>query len=562
MLPESFMPFSIRKQSLQEKPTFEEYYPMRLEKWRNKVSTGVHLGPNKFIRTPKVIKQDDSFIDSAGFSSVHYHAIVVPYRNRKYHLEQFKLRMDSYIEDHYDRTNTRYSLWIIEQDDDEPFNRGWLANVGISEIVRHTPEVECLTFHDVDLVPDIESKEVKGAVYYSNCSVPTQVGSELFREALNWTIGYKQYTGGVVNMHLKHWRAINGFSNDYISWGGEDDDLYLRLHNNDLLSVQSGRKRLIRRPPTGYGRFRVISEAKEHHIQDRDKGNNENYNVSKKILQRFREVPQRSSFDGLSDLQYKVTYHHVVGKKQGFEVIHHVKAKQQLLEFIPIPNSGGNALIAQAGAKIGIPWGICHFREPSAVDDMDCPQPYDFQNIGLNSEHGEDLWRIPPHLWNINMFLGKDTFTVVRNPFDLMVAIFQDIEESRNASRAHSTTALNKFVHTTLCQRTENAPKFLQHEYVPYNGTQRGNHVLRFENLTSDYSQLMRQYGLPADLDQKAYYNTTSTSRLTIRNLTERSKKLIQLYFDEDFRRFKYPLEYNTDGLLEETAPICTSPLP
>eukprot|EP00980_Cylindrotheca_fusiformis_P021834 scaffold8673_cov126-Cylindrotheca_fusiformis.AAC.1 len=134
-----------------------------------------------------------------------------------------------------------------------------------------------------------------------------------------------------------------------------------------------------------------------------------------------------------------------------------------------------------------------------------------------------------------------------------MVAIFQDMEESRKASRARSTTALNRFVNTALCQRTENAPKFLQHEYVPYNGTQRVNHVLRFENLTSDYT-----LGLPADLDQKeAYYNTTSASRLTIHNLTERSKRLIQLYFDEDFRRFKYPFEYNNDRLLEETVPMC-----
>lgn len=211
------------KQGIKPEKYLEEY-PVSMEKWRNKVSTGVHLGANRLIETPKVMKQDD-IIDTAGYSAVHYHAIAVPYRNREYHLKDFKQRMHDYIEHHYNKNNTEISLWIIEQNDTEPFNRGWLANVAIAEIIRHSPEVECLTFHDVDLIPDVQSSEVKGSVYYNNCSVPTQVGSELFRRNLNWTIGYKEYTGGVVNMHLQHWKAINGFSNDYISWGGEDDDL-------------------------------------------------------------------------------------------------------------------------------------------------------------------------------------------------------------------------------------------------------------------------------------------------------------------------------------------------
>jgi hypothetical protein len=212
------------KQNIKDKDEFEEY-PISVEKWRNKVNTGIHLGANKFIKIPKVMKPNEPIMDLATLPTVHYHAIVVPYRTREYHLQQFQQMMNPYIEHHYNKSTSEFSLWIIEQDDTEPFNRGWLANVGISEIIRHTPEVECLTFHDVDLVPDVESNDVKGSVYYNNCSVPTQVGSELFRDGLNWTVGYKEYTGGIVNMHLKHWRAINGFSNDYISWGGEDDDL-------------------------------------------------------------------------------------------------------------------------------------------------------------------------------------------------------------------------------------------------------------------------------------------------------------------------------------------------
>ena len=31
--------------------------------------------------------------------------------------------------------------------------------------------------------------------------------------------------GGVVSASPAHWRALNGLSNDYVGYGGEDDDL-------------------------------------------------------------------------------------------------------------------------------------------------------------------------------------------------------------------------------------------------------------------------------------------------------------------------------------------------
>jgi hypothetical protein len=340
---------------------------------------------------------------------------------------------------------------------------------------------------------------------------------------------------------------------------------YIRLNNKDLLTVNRGRKRLIRRPPKGYGRFRSISESNEHHIQDRDKGNNENYIVSKKILERFKGLPERSDFDGLSDLQYKVTHHQVNDKQQGFAATHHIKVKQQLLEFVHIPDTGGK-LVEQAAAKVGIPWGACHFRRPNnAKDEMDCPEPADFQHIGLNSQYGEDLWLIPPHLWNINMFQGKHTFTVVRNPFALMISKYHDNERTEHRRLNHGQLALNEFIHSALCQETESKPKYLQHEYVYYNGKQRIPHVLKFENLKREFPQLMKQYDLPVELDPPADDITSFPGRLAIQNLTEQTISLVQLYFAEDFRRFSYPLvlleEDEKDEMPKETPAICNPPL-
>ena len=58
------------------------------------------------------------------------------------------------------------------------------------------------------------------------------------------------YNGGVVAMRPEHWRAVNGFSNDYHGWGGEDDDLFLRAHWSGLLFGEAlQRSRCSRAPP-------------------------------------------------------------------------------------------------------------------------------------------------------------------------------------------------------------------------------------------------------------------------------------------------------------------------
>ena len=35
-------------------------------------------------------------------------------------------------------------------------------------------------------------------------------------------------------MSVEQFRKVNGFSNQYWGWGGEDDDFYLRIVRNNL----------------------------------------------------------------------------------------------------------------------------------------------------------------------------------------------------------------------------------------------------------------------------------------------------------------------------------------
>ena len=44
-----------------------------------------------------------------------------------------------------------------------------------------------------------------------------------------YKLPYKEIFGGVVSMKTTLFRNLNGFSNQFWGWGGEDDDMYLRI---------------------------------------------------------------------------------------------------------------------------------------------------------------------------------------------------------------------------------------------------------------------------------------------------------------------------------------------
>lgn len=348
------------------------------------------------------------------------------------------------------------------------------------------------------------------------------------------------------------------------------------------------RKFLMRRPPPGFGRFRTVSDDKEHHIQDADKGKNANYEVSLQILQQVREGAahiRRSDYDGLSDLQYKVNSHKVrqhqadSNSAYGFQMAHHLKVKQQLLELIPIPGTGAER-IETAASRLGIPWGRCHFQQDDIEDEEDrgdddegrCLATPDFVNLDLTTEYGgggsndgnRKLWQVPPHLWNINMLAGKHTFAVVRNPYDLIIARY--LKETNTTPTAlsgkgggqsdsvsqknHREEELNEFVESNLCRRNDLVSTkedrmwgFPQYDFIFFNGTQRVTHILKYESLASELPRLMTKYDFPLDIPgfEATADDGAGPQGLSVQNLTNRSIALIQLHCARDFQEFGYP---------------------
>ena len=115
-----------------------------------------------------------------------------------------------------------YEIFIIEQSDGKPFNRGKLLNAGY----KYAVEKGCdyFVFHDVDMLPE--------DVDYSYSNKPLHLATHLQEHDYETT--FFDYFGGVTMFTKEDFKTINGFSNEYWGWGFEDDDLLIRCIESDL----------------------------------------------------------------------------------------------------------------------------------------------------------------------------------------------------------------------------------------------------------------------------------------------------------------------------------------
>lgn len=126
--------------------------------------------------------------------------IIVPYRDRAYHLSQFIPHIKDYLPD--------ATIVVVEQCDTKDFNRGKLLNIGF---LNYEDDYYC--FHDVDKLPVIAD--------YSFPKVPRQIAPNPFQT--------QSYFGGVTLFNSNDFTKVEGYHNDFWGWGGEDNELMFQL---------------------------------------------------------------------------------------------------------------------------------------------------------------------------------------------------------------------------------------------------------------------------------------------------------------------------------------------
>lgn len=121
--------------------------------------------------------------------------IIVPYRNRPEHLEQFTKVMAA------------HDVYIIEQVDDKPFNRGKLINVGFLEVMPSS-----FVAHDVDMIP------IK-VDYSVNYGIVQLAKSDIQKV---------DYLGGVTKYYWHGFQAAGGYHNEFFH-RAEDNEMMFHL---------------------------------------------------------------------------------------------------------------------------------------------------------------------------------------------------------------------------------------------------------------------------------------------------------------------------------------------
>lgn len=149
-------------------------------------------------------------------------------------------------------------------------------NVGFREAMKEE-DWDCLFFHDVDLIPEDDRNT------YICDSNPKHAAIAM--DKFGYKLPYKMYFGGVSALTPLHYLKMNGFPNNYWGWGGEDDDIGVRVSLAGMY---------ITRPSLKVGRYKMI----KHKL---DKGND----VNPKRFNMLAKTRQTWKLDGMNTAEYE-----------------------------------------------------------------------------------------------------------------------------------------------------------------------------------------------------------------------------------------------------------------
>jgi len=149
---------------------------------------------------------------------------IVPYRNREAQLRVFLSHMKYLLED---IDKSEYRIYIVNQDDNRPFNRGGMRNIGFLEGKKEFPE----TYKDIDFIfHDLDNLIGKK----NKVEFTTQKGevNHIFGNYMGTNIG------GIFVMKGGDYEITRGYPNLW-GWGFEDAILGLRCHETNLKVIRN-----------------------------------------------------------------------------------------------------------------------------------------------------------------------------------------------------------------------------------------------------------------------------------------------------------------------------------
>ncbi|CAJ0567886.1 unnamed protein product, partial [Mesorhabditis spiculigera] len=216
-------------------------------------------------------------------------AVIIPYRDRQSHLT----RLLNFLIPVLQKQRLDFRFIVTEQWGNDLFNKGRIMNAAFQ--LAEKLAVDCVIFHDVDMFPQDDRNP------YTCPPTPRHIGA--FVSNLGYQLWYKEIVGGVLAIRMRDYRAVNGYSNKYWAWGGEDDDMGKRI-----LSLNY----TIERPEPATGRFSMLKHVKRKRT------------APKLIYKLLEDSDKRVPYDGLNEtnkwsvvkLSVRPLYYHIREPRQ------------------------------------------------------------------------------------------------------------------------------------------------------------------------------------------------------------------------------------------------------
>ena len=153
--------------------------------------------------------------------------IIVPFKNRYDNLKVFIPYMNHYFKNNFPEID--YKIVIMEQENDKPFNKGLLLNIGFLLTSGFT---DYYAIHDVDELP------ISAKYYFTE--KPFHIAVNIFNQGHNGDIvnhyekeGF-QHKGSCVLISKECYLQLNGHSNLYWGWGPVDVNFDTRMHASGI----------------------------------------------------------------------------------------------------------------------------------------------------------------------------------------------------------------------------------------------------------------------------------------------------------------------------------------